>query len=747
LHRPSRYKNLNLPANQWSQEMSSHKTIFALILFLIIASFSTSLFALQDDIDQRRSEIGIRQRQVEQKMVELEAKLAIVMERMRANGEIEQAERLQAALNESKKRLIVGEMGKIAVLLDNNRFDEADKLLTQVIDDLDELVRLLLNEKRDEMSKEEEAKALERWKKQLEDIKKEQQKQTDESRKIANKEDTLKNLDDKIKAVDELIKEQDEVIKKTDENSKGGVAALDRVANRQFDVRKKTEGLADQIAKEGRRDGEEEEPKSGDPKAGDPKSGDPKSGDPKSDDPKSGDPKSGDPKSGDPKSGNPKSGDPKSGDPKSGDPKSGDPKAGDPKSGDPKSGDPKSGDPKSGDPKSGDPKSGDPKSGDPKPGNQNKSNSNQPKQPGQQPLQNASENQQKAEQKLSEGQPTDAKRAEQRALDELNKAREELDRERKRIASMKPEEFQRMAAQQRRTREKVDDVAKEMQKAPKPSDSKNANANQQQKQPGQQALDRASDNMKNASEGLEEQDPQKAERQQKQSEKEIEKALEEIEERLNQLREETREEKLARLESRFREMLERQQVISLTTVELDDKKENLGGLRRRDELTLMRLAMEELELKELGQQAFDLLIEDGTSIVFPEIVQDMREDLGTVADHLQNGRTDQLTQLIQLEIESTLQELLDALKQAKSNRDGGGGGGGGGGGEPPLLRKSAELKMLRAAQMRVNRRTTVIDRFRATEGADADTAVEIQKTATRQAEIVEMAERVMEKQE
>ena len=66
-------------------------------------------------------------------------------------------------------------------------------------------------------------------------------------------------------------------------------------------------------------------------------------------------------------------------------------------------------------------------------------------------------------------------------------------------------------------------------------------------------------------------------------------------------------------------------------------------------------------------------------------------------------RTDDYTQHLQREIEMTLEELIDALRRLQ--RQGGGGGGGGGGGEPPLLPTSAELKLLRAAQMRVNRRT------------------------------------------
>ena len=128
-------------------------------------------------------------------------------------------------------------------------------------------------------------------------------------------------------------------------------------------------------------------------------------------------------------------------------------------------------------------------------------------------------------------------------------------------------------------------------------------------------------------------------------------------------------------------MLDRQQVASVMTIELDDKKTNLGQLRRRDQLIILRLASEELEIKELSQQAYDLLLEDGTSSVFPEVVFDLQADLEHASEMLQKERTDQYTQLVQKEIETAIEDLIDALKEAQKK-----GGGGGGGGNQPNLR-------------------------------------------------------------
>ena len=284
-----------------------------------------------------------------------------------------------------------------------------------------------------------------------------------------------------------------------------------------------------------------------------------------------------------------------------------------------------------------------------------------------------------------------------------------------------------------------------MKKAPKSKDEGQKDGGKQGQKPnaGQKPAEQAGGAMKKAAENLEKNESKKAQDEQKKAEEKLEEAIEELEERLKQLREETREEKLARLESRFSEMLQRQQVASVVTIELDDKRTNLGQIRRRDQLSILRLASEELLIQELGQQAYDLLIEDGTSVVFPEVVQDLKDDFIEVSTLLQAEKTTQYTQLVQKEIETTIEDLIDALRE-EQKKSKSGGGGGGGGGKQPLLKKSAELKMLRMQQRRVNRRTKKIEQMKDNPdlakilGKEADDAAEIQR------KIIEMTERIME---
>jgi len=103
-------------------------------------------------------------------------------------------------------------------------------------------------------------------------------------------------------------------------------------------------------------------------------------------------------------------------------------------------------------------------------------------------------------------------------------------------------------------------------------------------------------------------------------------------------------------------------------------------------------------------------------------------------------------QLLHREIESTLDELLSALKQSKKKGgEGGEGGGGGGGGEQPLVKRSAELKMLRGAQLRVNRKTRQLNEINQQDLLPNDQLNdELQRLSGRQTEIIEMTQRLME---
>ena len=707
-------------------------------LFCLIG-FAQMLIAGGQD-DRLKSELGERQRFVERKMVELENKFTAVAEKLKED-EPKKYERLIAAYQYGKEKLITNRMAQASELLDAGKNAEAGKLIDQVIVSLDELVVLLTNRKKPKITKEQEIEMLQDWKNKIQNLKNEQTQQRRETHKVANKKETLQKLAEQIKQLENLIDQQKSVIGKTQNNSDAGLRTLDKIANQQFKIRKQTENLIKQISSGG------DKPKTGETANSEAGPDAQPNRPPNADPPSSQNPKA----PNESQNSGTKSKQNDSSKPPS-DPKSGDPKSGDPKSGDPKSGDSKSGDSKSGDSKSGE--KGKQSSSQPSPGSPSGQPKAQPRppQPGQKPLQQAAEHQRKSEEKLGSGRPQDAEQEQKKSLDEMQNAKRELKKEFRRLESLPPEAFEQMANKQRRTRNKALELNEKMAEAPKATPEKDDNqvADQQQpSQPGQQKMQQAGDAMKQAGEDLQKNDAEQAEDNQRKAEKKMDEALQEIEERLNQLRDETMEEKLKRLEARFREMQERQQVASVMTIELDEKKMNLNLMQRRDQLTLMRLAGEEFEISELGQQANDLLLEDGTSEVIPQVVQSLCDDLKAVAEMLENERTDELVQFYQKDIEMTLLDLLDAMAESKKkNKQSGGGGGGGGGGKQPLIKQVTELKILQSRQIRLNGRTKrIADLQEKAKDLDLEGKLkqELRKLTDQQSQIQEMTERIMEK--
>ncbi|MEX2175211.1 MAG: hypothetical protein WD872_12685 [Pirellulaceae bacterium] len=373
-----------------------------------------------------------------------------------------------------------------------------------------------------------------------------------------------------------------------------------------------------------------------------------------------------------------------------------------------------------------------------------------PAEPGEKPLGQAIADQQAAEGKLQEGKGKAAQQDEQTALSNLQRALGELKNEQSRIASLPPEAFEKMAGKQDDIKNQTANLDQKMQQAGSQSSGQpggEGGADGAGKpQPGQQKVQQAQKSMQQASGDLRKQEPKDASRQQGKAIQDLEAALQEIEERLAQLREETQLEKLARLEGRFREMLARQQMATLDTAAFETKRQAEGELKRSDRLALGKVSAEEGALAEAAQLALDIILDDGTSVVFPDVVEQVRDDLLSVKKLLDTSRTDAYTQTLQKEIEITLEELIEALQQAQQQKESTGSGGGGGGGMEPLLPNSAELKLLRSAQLRINRRTLAIDAARPKDAElDETLRAEAQTITGRQAEIAEMTIQILER--
>jgi hypothetical protein len=280
---------------------------------------------------------------------------------------------------------------------------------------------------------------------------------------------------------------------------------------------------------------------------------------------------------------------------------------------------------------------------------------------------------------------------------------------------------------------------------PQPSDGQpqdpNAQQDQNQPPPGQparQRLDEARKRMQEAEQKLKDTQKDGAAEKQEQAVRELEQAKAELEEILRQLRQEEIARTLAMLEARFKKMLEMQVEVYDGTVRLDQVPE--AERTHNQEIESSRLSGRELQIVVEADKALLLLREDGTAVALPEAVEQMRGDMQQVVDRLSQAKVGLITQSIEQDIIAALKETIEALKKAQKDQEKkqqqSPPNSGGEPQEPPLVDVLAELKMIRALQIRVNGRT---DRYsKLVEGEQAQQAELIdalRKLAERQSRI------------
>jgi heme oxygenase len=220
-----------------------------------------------------------------------------------------------------------------------------------------------------------------------------------------------------------------------------------------------------------------------------------------------------------------------------------------------------------------------------------------------------------------------------------------------------------------------------------------------------------------------------------------------LEDLLRQTREEELEKLLAHLEARCKKMLEMQiQVLAGTeqthkaVVSRVDKKAS-----REDQAASLKLSDQEKDIISEANKAIQLIEEEGTAVAFPEVFQQVREDMKHAQRRLEVADVGEVTQAVEKDIIETLKEMIEALKKAQKDLDDQKKGKPGQPGPPPdqkLLDKIAELKMIRSLQKRVNDRTQFYGRLFPNEQAlDPEIRKHLSDLAGRQERIFEIMDR------
>lgn len=303
----------------------------------------------------------------------------------------------------------------------------------------------------------------------------------------------------------------------------------------------------------------------------------------------------------------------------------------------------------------------------------------------------------------------------------------------------KPQKGQQQEGQQQ-DQQSPDGQKQDNQQSESPDDEQSPKK-QPEKTAGRDEVERAKKEMDRAIEELKKNNRKNASDKQDKAIAELMKAREKLEEILRQLREEEKELVLAQMEARFRDMLLKQETVNNATLAIHavDAEHRTDRHRNR----AVELARNEDEITLLASKALTLLKEEGSSIAFPEAVEQIRDDMQTIARRLDRVDVGEITQNIEQDTVESLKEILEALQrelekmkdkkqqsqqqrqdQQQPHQQSG------------LVNKLAEMKMLRSLQYRVNRRTKQLARLVEGEQAvDPDIVSQLKQLSDRQAKV------------
>ena len=133
---------------------------------------------------------------------------------------------------------------------------------------------------------------------------------------------------------------------------------------------------------------------------------------------------------------------------------------------------------------------------------------------------------------------------------------------------------------------------------------------------------------------------------------------------------------LRALEERFTAMLARQRELTAKTETVDTTRQKImtasGALPAALVTKIAELQAGEAELEQEAIDALKLLEEDGTTAVFPPMVEQLREELHDVASGLGKHQTGGTMNLQQKDVEDLLSLLINALRKTIEQKEGGG---------------------------------------------------------------------------
>lgn len=296
-------------------------------------------------------------------------------------------------------------------------------------------------------------------------------------------------------------------------------------------------------------------------------------------------------------------------------------------------------------------------------------------------------------------------------------------------------------------------------KSPKPDEPQKPSEGDQQNQPQppkeddnggsglpKKQMQDANQSQQQARKRIDENKRKEAGQDQQEATKKLEEARKRLEEILRQLREEEQIRVLADLQRRCEKMLQMQEIVYEGTKRLEAKVKRLpdGRPSRDEEIEGLQLSSAEEKIGVEADQAIAVIDAEGSSVAFSEVFRQVRTDIGHVARRLARTNPGPETQLIEEDIIAALKEMIEALKkqqkemrdrkenQQQQNQQPT---------DPALLDMLAELRMIKALQVRVLQRTEKWSKlYKGEQATDPEIVPELRDLAQRQLKIYQITD-------
>ena len=200
--------------------------------------------------------------------------------------------------------------------------------------------------------------------------------------------------------------------------------------------------------------------------------------------------------------------------------------------------------------------------------------------------------------------------------------------------------------------------------------------NSQRRQESLESLRRAERSMQDAAQRLDAENLEGAIEDQEEALEELNRSEDRLREEKERLERERREKVTQVVVAKLYTILADQQTITNETKELEKQRENLSrsgaisvpGVKETFQFAGRSLARRERGLGTDAEDILRVLSEEASSVVAPEILRRVISDLENVAGRLDESDTGQLVQVLQDDVETSLRELIEALKPANNRK-------------------------------------------------------------------------------